>query len=50
MVLLMAVYSIFEKLEILAYLIWPGLIVMGIAAKELQQASQAEPASPALSS
>ena len=50
MVLLMAFYSIGENLEILAYLIWPGLIVMGIAAKELQQASQAEPASPALSS
>lgn len=44
MVLLMAFYSIGENLEILAYLIWPGLIVMGIAAKELQQASQADPA------
>ena len=39
MVLLMSFYSIGENLEILAYLIWPGLIVMGIAAKELQQAS-----------
>jgi len=44
MVLLMAFYSIGENLEILAYLIWPGLIVMGIAAKELQAASQAKPA------
>ena len=44
MVLLMAFYSIGENLEILAYLIWPGLIVMGIAAKELQQASQADSA------
>ncbi len=39
MVLLMSFYSIGENLEILAYLIWPGLIVMGIAARELQQAS-----------
>lgn len=39
MVLLMSFYSIGENLEILAYLIWPGLIVMGIAAKELQKAS-----------
>ncbi|MEL6667043.1 MAG: O-antigen ligase domain-containing protein [Pseudomonadota bacterium] len=39
MVVLMSFYSIGENLEILAYLIWPGLIVMGIAAKELQQAS-----------
>lgn len=39
MVLLMAFYSIGENLEILAYLMWPGLIVMGIAARELQQAS-----------
>lgn len=35
MVLLMAFYSIGENLEILAYLLWPGLIVMGIAAREL---------------
>ena len=40
MVLLMSFYSIGENLEILAYLIWPGLIVMGIAARELQEASQ----------
>ncbi len=39
MVLLMSFYSIGENLEILAYLIWPGLTVMGIAAKELQLAS-----------
>lgn len=39
MVLLMSFYSIGENLEILAYLIWPGLIVMGIAARELQQAN-----------
>lgn len=39
MVLLMAFYSIGENLEILAYLMWPGLIVMGIAARELQEAS-----------
>lgn len=43
MVLLMSFYSIGENLEILAYLIWPGLIVMGIAAKELQQASATPP-------
>ncbi|MCR9078972.1 MAG: hypothetical protein NXH78_07720 [Hyphomonadaceae bacterium] len=36
MVLLMTFYSIGENLEILAYLLWPGLIVMGIAARELQ--------------
>ena len=40
MVLLMSFYSIGENLEILAYLMWPGLIVMGIAARELQEASQ----------
>lgn len=39
MVLLMSFYSIGENLEILAYLMWPGLIIMGIAARELQQAS-----------
>ena len=39
MVLLLSFYTIGENLEILSYLIWPGLIVMGIAAKELQQAS-----------
>lgn len=39
MVLLMAFYSIGENLEILAYLIWPGLIVMGIAARELDHLS-----------
>ena len=39
MVLLMSFYSIGENLEILAYLIWPGLITMGIAARELQQAN-----------
>lgn len=39
MVLLMSFYSIGENLEILAYLMWPGLIVMGIAARELQEAS-----------
>lgn len=37
MVLLMAFYSIGENLEILAYLIWPGLLVMGIAARELSE-------------
>lgn len=40
MVLLMAFYSIGENLEILAYLLWPGLIVMGIAARELQSAAR----------
>lgn len=40
MVLLMAFYSIGENLEILAYLMWPGLIAMGIAARELQDAAQ----------
>ena len=40
MVLLMAFYSIGENLEILAYLMWPGLIAMGIAARELRDASQ----------
>ena len=39
MVLLMSFYSIGENLEILAYLIWPGLITMGLAARELQQAN-----------
>ncbi|MEL6859434.1 MAG: O-antigen ligase domain-containing protein [Pseudomonadota bacterium] len=39
MVLLMSFYSIGENLEILAYLMWPGLIVMGIAARELSERS-----------
>ncbi len=38
MVALMIFYSIGENLEILAYLMWPGLIVMGIAAKDLHKA------------
>lgn len=37
-VLLMALYSVGENLEILAYLMWPGLIVMGIAMRELKEA------------
>ncbi|MEO0872636.1 MAG: O-antigen ligase domain-containing protein, partial [Pseudomonadota bacterium] len=41
MVLLMAFYSIGENLEILAYLMWPGLIAMGIAARELQERANA---------
>jgi len=45
MVLLMAFYSIGENLEILAYLMWPGLIAMGIAARELREASQNSTAS-----
>ena len=40
MVLLMTFYSIGENLEILAYLMWPGLIVMGIAARELREGSE----------
>ncbi|MEM9669059.1 MAG: O-antigen ligase domain-containing protein [Pseudomonadota bacterium] len=40
MVLLMCLYSVGENLEILAYLIWPGLIAMGIAARELQERSK----------
>ncbi|MEL6861242.1 MAG: O-antigen ligase domain-containing protein [Pseudomonadota bacterium] len=40
MVLLMAFYSIGENLEILAYLMWPGLIAMGIAARELNDLAQ----------
>ena len=40
MVLLMTFYSIGENLEILAYLMWPGLVVMGIAAKELRVMSK----------
>lgn len=40
MVLLMSFYSIGENLEILAYLMWPGLIVMGIAARELREGSE----------
>ena len=40
MVLLMTFYSIGENLEILAYLMWPGLVVMGIAAKELRLMSK----------
>lgn len=39
MVLLMSFYSIGENLEILAYLMWPGLVAMGIAAKELREIS-----------
>ena len=41
MVLLMTFYSIGENLEILAYLMWPGLIAMGIAARELRERAQA---------
>ncbi len=41
MVLLMAFYSIGENLEILAYLMWPGLIAMGIAARELNEIERA---------
>lgn len=41
MVLLMTFYTIGENLEILAYLMWPGLVVMGVAARELQEASRA---------
>ncbi|MEO1027779.1 MAG: O-antigen ligase family protein [Pseudomonadota bacterium] len=33
-VLLMFVYTIGENLEILSYLMWPGLIVIGIAARD----------------
>ena len=40
MVLLMTFYSIGENLEILAYLMWPGLIAMGIAAREVQERAQ----------
>jgi hypothetical protein len=47
MVLLMSFYSIGENLEILAYLIWPGLIVMGIAARQLQKTSQISTTAPA---
>jgi len=35
MVLLMTFYSIGENLEILSYLMWPGLVVMGIASREV---------------
>lgn len=35
MVALMLFYSIGENLEILAYLMWPGLLIMGIASREL---------------
>ena len=35
MVLLMTFYSIGENLEILSYLMWPGLLVMGIASREV---------------
>ena len=38
MVALMIFYSIGENLEILAYLMWPGLIVIGIASRELHEA------------
>lgn len=37
MMLLMIIYSIGENLEILAYLLWPGLLVMGIAGKEMSK-------------
>ena len=42
--LLMAFYSVGENLEILAYLMWPGLIVMGIAMRELGQSDPSEKA------
>ncbi|MEM5518038.1 hypothetical protein WNY37_13860 [Henriciella sp. AS95] len=44
MVILMTFYSIGENLEILSYLMWPGLVVMGIAAREV--ATGSEPESP----
>ena len=37
MTILMVFYSIGENLEILAYLMWPGLLVMGIAMRELAE-------------
>ncbi|MCI4643611.1 MAG: hypothetical protein MRY64_02385 [Hyphomonadaceae bacterium] len=37
---LMIFYSIGENLEILAYLMWPGLIVMGMAMGELRSATR----------
>jgi hypothetical protein len=37
MTILMVFYLIGENLEILAYLMWPGLLVMGIAMRELAE-------------
>lgn len=50
MVVLMAFYSIGENLEILAYLMWPGLMIMGIASKDLvkQYREEVVPAPAAL--
>lgn len=42
MVVLMVFYSIGENLEILSYLMWPGLVVMGIAAREVAAAGKTE--------
>jgi len=41
MTVLMTFYSIGENLEILAYLMWPGLLVMGIAMGELAETKEA---------
>lgn len=43
-VLVILAYSFGENLEILSYLIWPGLLVVGIALRELHQARQTRPA------
>ena len=45
MVLLLLLYTFGENLEILAYLIWPALIVIGIAHRDIRCASLADPES-----
>ena len=48
MVALMLFYSIGENLEILAYLMWPGLLIMGIASRELVAGTYSKKTTPAL--
>ena len=43
---LMAIFTIGENLEILAYLMWPGLIVMGMASREVAELATKTNASP----
>ena len=45
MVLLLLLYTFGENLEILAYLIWPALIVIGIAHRDIRSATLTNPES-----
>ena len=45
MVLLLLLYTFGENLEILAYLIWPALIVIGIAHRDIRSAALTDPES-----